>query len=132
MFVQLWNGTVQFSPASPTFLASNFYEFLHFLLASFEILASEFARAELCLFITEQTYFLSQYHYSNIYITLNRLLAVTTVHTVYTALECFGTYRLLFVSPPKRRDFHTAERTGLLWRSVNNSPIRYKTRYAPM
>ena len=48
---------------------------------------------------------------------------------VYTAPAHTG---LLFISPPKRSDFCSASRTGLLWRSVNSSRIRYENRYAPM
>jgi hypothetical protein len=48
---------------------------------------------------------------------------------VYTAPAHTG---LLFVSPPKRSHFCSASRTGLLWRSVNNSRIRYENRDVPM
>ena len=49
--------------------------------------------------------------------------------TVYTVPVYTG---LLFTSPPKRSDFCSAERTGLLWCSVNSSRIRYENRSAPM
>ena len=49
--------------------------------------------------------------------------------TVYTAPVYTG---LLFISPPKQSDFYSAERTGLLWCSVNSSRIRYENRSAPM
>ena len=39
---------------------------------------------------------------------------------------------LLFISPPNRGDFYATSRTGLLWRSVNSSRIRYENRDAPM
>ena len=47
-------------------------------------------------------------------------------------LHCSAHTGLLFISPPKRSDFCSASRTGLLWRSVNSSRIRYENRYAPM
>ena len=47
----------------------------------------------------------------------------------YTASSHTG---LLSISLPKRSDFYAASRTGLLWRSVNSSRIRYENRDAPM
>ena len=46
-----------------------------------------------------------------------------TGFTVYTALV---RTRLLFVSPPKRNDFHSAEHTRLVWYSVNSTRIWYE------
>ena len=49
-----------------------------------------------------------------------------TGFTVYSAPVCTG------LLPPKRSDFHSAERTGLVWYSVNSIRIRYENHYAPM
>ena len=50
------------------------------------------------------------------------------------ALDFPGTAHtgLLFVPPTKRSDFCSVGRTGLQWRNVNNSLIRYENCDAPM
>ena len=56
-----------------------------------------------------------------------------TVSETYTSVQLLNQgIPLIFVSPQKQSDFHPAERTGLLWRSVNNSPIWYENHYAPI
>jgi hypothetical protein len=56
-------------------------------------------------------------------------LRARTGNPPLACLHCSAHTGLRFISPPKRSDFCSASRTGLLWRSVNSSRIRYENRY---